>query len=52
MRTSLPENGRATAKAARNLKISEFCPKGASPQGSDGHLGEAEGVDQTFLRSF
>ena len=37
-------------KRPRNLKISEFCPKEASPQRSDGHLGEAEGVNQTFLR--
>ena len=36
-------------KRPRNLEISEFFPKGASPQRSDGHLGEAEGVDQTFL---
>ena len=38
-------------KRPRNLEISELCPKGASPQRSDGHLGEAEGVDQTFLYS-
>ena len=39
-------------KRPRNLEISELCPKGASPQRSDGHLGEAEGVDQTFRNFF
>ena len=38
-------------KRPRNLEISELCPKEASPQRSDGHLGEAEAVDQTFLRN-
>ncbi|MDP1669501.1 MAG: ABC transporter substrate-binding protein [Phaeovulum sp.] len=35
----------------RNRKIDAICPKKVSQRRSDGHLGEAEAVNQTFLKS-
>ncbi len=35
----------------RNRKIVAVCPKKVSQRCSDGHLGEAEDVNQTFLSS-
>jgi hypothetical protein len=34
----------------RNRKIDAICPKKMSQPRSDGHLGEAEAINQTFLK--
>ncbi|MDP2737385.1 MAG: hypothetical protein Q8O82_01405, partial [Pseudorhodobacter sp.] len=45
-----PKTGERPQMRPQNREISASCPKEASPQPSDGHLGEAEAVDQTFLK--
>ncbi|MDP1634320.1 MAG: hypothetical protein Q8L69_06525, partial [Gallionellaceae bacterium] len=43
-----PKAGAPPRMRLRNRKIDAICPKKVSQRRSDGHLGEAEAVNQTF----
>ncbi|MDP3860826.1 MAG: hypothetical protein Q8Q63_04495, partial [Phaeovulum sp.] len=45
-----PKAGAPPRMRLRNRKIDAICPKKVSQRRSDGHLGEAEAVNQTFLK--
>ena len=51
MRTVLPENGRAVARTVPEPRNRNPLPQKNPPQPSGGQLGEAERVDQMFLKS-
>ncbi|MDP2063635.1 MAG: hypothetical protein Q8J98_11105, partial [Phaeovulum sp.] len=44
-----PKAGAPPRMRLRNRKIDAICPKKVPQRRSDGHLGEAEAVNQTFL---
>ncbi|MDP1667945.1 hypothetical protein, partial [Phaeovulum sp.] len=46
-----PKAGAPPRMRLRNRKIDAICPKKVSQRRSDGHLGEAEAVNQTFLEA-
>ncbi len=50
MRRSLPETHHATAMAARNARHRSEHPIKRDVKPSDGELGAADAVDQTFLK--